>query len=178
MFSNRMPAVLAAALFTVALAATPQTGPVVLKSPDGALEISIATLSGMSPSDSGGQLAYRVSLRGKPVFDWSRLGLEIQGAPPLGAEMRIVSSEASTHDDSWSSPFGKANPIRDHYNAVIVRGVETARRGRRLDIEARAYDDGVAFRYLIPEQPVDARNALDRRADPVPGRARKRPPFR
>ena len=48
---------------------------------------------------------------------------------------------------------GKANPIRDHYNAVTVQTVETAAGGRRLVLEARAYDDGVAFRYFVPEQP-------------------------
>ena len=37
---------------------------------------------------------------------------------------------------------------------MTVRAAETAARSRRLDIEARAYDDGVAFRYLIPEQPA------------------------
>ncbi len=153
MSSRYTLAVFAAATLATALAAAAQNNPVVLKSPDGALELSIATLSGASPSDSGGQLAYRVSLRGKPVFDWSKLGLEIQGGPPLGAGMKIVSAEASTHDGSWSSTFGKANPIRDHYNAVVVKTAENARRVRLLDIEARAYDDGVAFRYLIPEQP-------------------------
>ena len=49
---------------------------------------------------------------------------------------------------------GKANPIRNHYNAVTVQTVETAASGRRLTIEARAYDDGVAFRYVVPEQPA------------------------
>ena len=48
---------------------------------------------------------------------------------------------------------GKANPIRNHYNAVTVQTVETAANGRRLVMEARAYDDGVAFRYVVPEQP-------------------------
>ena len=152
MISKCTPAVLAAAVFSTVFAAGAQTNPVNVKSPDGALELSIATLSGNAPSGGGGQLAYRVSLRGKPVLEWSTLGLQIQGAPPLGAAMRILSSEPSTHDETWSSPHGKANPIRDHYNAVIVRAAETAARSRRLDIEARAFDDGVAFRYLIPEQ--------------------------
>ena len=36
---------------------------------------------------------------------------------------------------------------------VTVQTLETDSNGRRLIIEARAYDDGVAFRYFIPEQP-------------------------
>lgn len=132
-----------------------QTGPVLLKSPDGALEIAIATLAGNAPSDAGGQLAYRVSLGGKPVIEWSRLGLDIQGSAPLGATVKITTSKPSNSDETWRSPHGKANPIRNHFNAVIVETTESGgRRLRRLDVEARAYNDGVAFRYLIPEQPA------------------------
>jgi alpha-glucosidase len=136
-----------------AVTAAAQTGPVVLKSPNGALEISMATLRGQAVEAAGGQLAYRVAFRGKPVIEWSNLGLLIESAPALGPAVRIESSQASSQDETWTSPQGKANPIRNHYNAVAVRTVETTANGRRLVMEARAYDDGVAFRYYVPEQP-------------------------
>ena len=136
-----------------ALTAAAQTGSVVLTSPNGALEISIATVQGQSVQMAGGQLAYRVAFRGRPVIEWSNLGLILEGAPPLGSAVRIGSSQPSSHDETWKSIAGKANPIRNHYNAVTVQTVETAAIGRRLVMEARAYDDGVAFRYLVPEQP-------------------------
>jgi hypothetical protein len=44
------------------LPAAAQTGPVVLKSPNGALEMSVAT--------QGGQLGYRVAFHGRPVIEW------------------------------------------------------------------------------------------------------------
>jgi alpha-glucosidase len=146
-------AMLFALAFAAGLAAPAQT-PVTLNSPNGALELSIASLQGQSVQESGGQLAYRVAFRGKPVLDWSNLGLAIQGAPVLGSAVRIESAKNSASDETWNSVAGKANPIRDHYNAVTVETVETAPDGRRLAIEARAYDDGIAFRYLIPEQPA------------------------
>jgi alpha-glucosidase len=135
------------------LAATAQTGTVVLTSPNGALEISIATVHGQSVQTAGGQLAYRVAFRGRPVLEWSNLGLILEGSPSLGSAVRIGSSQPSSHDETWTSVAGKANPIRNHYNAVTVQTVETAAIGRRLVVEARAYDDGVAFRYLVPQQP-------------------------
>jgi alpha-glucosidase len=98
-------------------------------------------------------LAYRVSFHGKPVIEWSRLGLLLEGSPALGPAVRIESSQPSSQDETWTSPQGKANPIRNHYNAVAVQTLETAAAGRRLTIDARAYDDGVAFRYVVPEQP-------------------------
>ena len=142
-----------------ALAAVPavaQTAPVLLKSPNGDLEMSIATVGGQAVQDAGGQLAYRVTFRGKTVLDWSNLGLALEGSPVLGAAVHIESSQPSSQDQTWNSVAGKANPIRDHYNAVIVQTVEmgaTAAPARRLSIEARAFDDGVAFRYLVPAQP-------------------------
>jgi alpha-glucosidase len=135
------------------IAAGAQTGPVVLKSPDGAIEISIATVQGQSVQPAGGQLAYRVAFRGQPVIEWSNLGLAMEGSPALGPALRIESSQASSQDETWQSVQGKANPIRNHYNAVTVQTVETSASGRRLAVETRAYDDGVAFRYVVPEQP-------------------------
>jgi alpha-glucosidase len=136
-----------------ALTAAAQTAPVALKSPDGALEITIATVRGQAVQAAGGQLAYRVDFRGRAVLGWSNLGLLLDGVPALGPAVRIDSFQTSTQDETWTSPQGKANPIRNHYNAVSVQTVETAANGRRMVVEARAYDDGVAFRYIVPEQP-------------------------
>ncbi len=154
MLSERKLAVIGAMVLLAALPAAGQTGPVVLKSPNGALEMTIATVRGQTPAGAGGQLAYRVTFRGKPVLDWSNLGLAIEGSPVLGAAVHIESSQPSSHDDTWNSIAGKANPIRNHYNAITVQTAETAAPGRRLAIEARAFDDGVAFRYAVPEQPA------------------------
>ena len=153
MLSNlKIVKILALVLLTV-LTAWGQTEPVVLKSPNGALEISFATVGGQSVQAAGGQLAYRVDFRGQPVIEWSNLGLIMEGSPSLGPALRIDSSQPSSQDETWTPVHGKANPIRNHYNAVTVQTLETVANGRRLVMEARAYDDGVAFRYLVPEQP-------------------------
>jgi alpha-glucosidase len=151
MKSHRRFAILCLVVFAAGCSAAAQA-PVVVQSPNGALQLSIATLHGQSVQASGGQLAYRVAFRGKPVLNWSNLGLAIEGAPVLGAAVRVESSKNSAGDETWNSVAGKSNPIRDHYNAVSVQTVETTAAGRRLTIEARAYDDGVAFRYIIPAQ--------------------------
>ena len=142
-----------ALVLLAALAAAAQTGPVVATSPNGALEISIATVRGQAVQAEGGQLAYRVAFRGQPLIQWSNLGLLLEGAPALGPAVRIESSQASSQDETWTAVQGKASRIRNHYNAVTVETAETAANGRRLVVEARAYDDGVAFRYTVPEQP-------------------------
>jgi len=145
-------AALAGAAALIVCSANAQTGPVVLKSPNGEVEIAFATLSrGSQPAETG-QLAYRASFRGKPVVDWSNLGLDIQGSQVLGAQVRITGSEQSQGDETWTAPQGKANPIRNRYNAVVIKAEETGSRRRFIEIEARAYDDGAAFRYRVPRQ--------------------------
>src|SRR6185369_1154531 len=37
-----------------------------------------------------------------------------------------------------------------HYNSLIAQYIQNGSLGRRITIEARAYNDGVAFRYYIP----------------------------
>jgi hypothetical protein len=85
--------------------------------PNGALEISIPTVRGQSVAAAGGQLAYRVTFRGQPMIQWSNLGLILEGASALGP----VSGQPSSQDETWRSVQGKANPIRNHYNAVAVQ---------------------------------------------------------
>ena len=107
MTSSRF-ALLTAALLVATAAA--QTGQVALKSPNGDLEIDIATVRGQAVQEAGGQLAYRVTFRGKTVLDWSNLGLEMEGNSVLGAAVHIESSQPSTNDDTWNSVAGKARP--------------------------------------------------------------------
>ena len=77
-----------------------QAGPVVLKSPNGELEISIATLEGLTLRVEGGQLAYCVSFRGRSVLEWSNLGLILEGSSVLGTAIRIESSQTSNQDET------------------------------------------------------------------------------
>jgi alpha-glucosidase len=152
MSAFKLFAMIAFALTAVSTVAA-QAQPAPLQSPNGALEISIATLRGTSAEASGGQLSYKVTFRGKPVIEWSHLGLLEEGGGELGKAVRIESSRPSSQDETWTPVAGKASSIRNHYNSLAVQTVETGGAGHRLEVEARAYDDGVAFRYVVPEQP-------------------------
>lgn len=114
-------------------------------SPDGRLNISIQTIG-------KGELAYAVSFQGKPVVEPSPIRLDLQGAQPLGPEMRIVNSTRSTRDNTYHLIAGKTSTARDHFNGITVDLEETSGPRRKLKIEARAYDDAVAFRYIVPDQ--------------------------
>jgi alpha-glucosidase len=118
----------------------------VLKSPDGNLEMTI--------SADGGQLSYSVNYRGKPLILKSGMALDIQDQLNLGPNVRIVASRPGSVDETYNVLHGRSNPVRNVCHTVTVEVVEQGRQARKMTVEARAYDDGIAFRYIIPEQPA------------------------
>lgn len=137
-----------------ATAAWSQSGPAVLYAPGGRLAISFQMETGGEPTPAKGKLVYSVSFQGKPLINSSALSLELEGQEPLGTDVRILSATHSQKDETYRLVTGKTSVARDHHNALRLEVEEKAAPGRRLVIEARAFDDAVAFRYLVPEQPA------------------------
>src|ERR1017187_2373152 len=138
-----------ALILSLTAASFAQPSPVALQSPDGRLAISFRT-----NDTASGQLVYFVTFQGKPLIEPSALKLDLQGQRPLGADVRIVNSAASSTDETYHLVTGKASSVRNHYNAIRLDLEETGGPARKLVIEARAYDDAVAFRYVVPQQPA------------------------
>ena len=128
-----------------------QPGNVVLKSPDGRLAVTFETLQRDLAAEAG-QLVYSVAFRDKPLILHSALRLNLQGRRPLGAEVRIANVRATAHDDTYQLVTGKTKSVRDHYNSVALELEETGSSTGKLTVEARAYDDAIAFRYVVPDQ--------------------------
>ena len=117
-----------------------------LASPDSQLRLNFAL-------GNNGQLSYDVAYRGKPVLTRSHLGLDLQNQPAFGANLQIVAATPSKIDETYTVPAGKSREVRNLANVLTLDLRETTPRARKLTIQARAYDDGIAFRYLIPDQP-------------------------
>jgi len=100
----------------------------------------------------GSLLTYNVEFHGKRLFEQSGLGFSLIGQPDLGPGMHTTGQKPGSADDTYTIPVGKTHEVRDHYNGARVDFEDP--NGRRLTIEVHAFDDGVAFRYLIPEQPA------------------------
>jgi alpha-glucosidase len=137
-------------LVTGATAAA-QTASTVLRSPDGQLAVTFETLQKEQPAPSG-QLAYSVTYKGKPLMERSDLSLTLQGWPALGTDVHIVDRKPSTFNQTYHLVTGKATEVRNHYNALRLDLESTGRMHLKLAIEARAYDDAIAFRYVVPKQ--------------------------
>jgi alpha-glucosidase len=98
-------------------------------------------------SDKGG-LNYRVEVDGKTVLTNSPLGLEFQDGTKLGPGAVIANAQTAQHDGTWENHFGKRLKVRDHWQELRLTLQE---QDRTFGLIVRAYDDGIAFRYDLPE---------------------------
>ncbi|MGA3164609.1 MAG: glycoside hydrolase family 97 protein [Terriglobia bacterium] len=123
-------------------------------SPDGNLVISFALKSNPQPYLPGMRAYYRITYRGVAVLTDSPLGLDFDGASPLDHDFEIIDTDQHSHADAWTNPFGAQRNIPDHYNQLRVSLQEKQPPGRRVDLIFRAYNEGAAFRYFLPQQPA------------------------
>ena len=126
----------------------------VLTSPDGKLMISFETITDGKPTAAGGMLVYSVSFHGKPLIERSGLRLDLQGQRPLGTSVRMSKSSTSQTDETYRPVFGKTSSVHNRYNALTVELSDMNGQIRHFAIEARAFDDAIAFRYAVPQQPA------------------------
>src|SRR5262245_29261187 len=100
-----------------------------------------------------GKLFYRLQRNGRDVLLPSQLGFEFRGAGSLSDSLKITNTARSTFDQTWRQPWGEVAEVRDHHNELRVSVQENTRAARRFDVVFRVFDDGIGFRYELPEQP-------------------------
>ncbi|HWE42404.1 MAG TPA: glycoside hydrolase family 97 protein [Gemmatimonadaceae bacterium] len=115
-------------------------------SPDGRNDVSVGIRDGY--------LWYAVDHGGKHVLMPSRLGFAFRGAPELFKGLRITDTARTTYDSTWTQPWGEVARVRDHHNELRVTVAETAAPNRTFSVVFRAFEDGVGFRYEVPDQPA------------------------
>jgi alpha-glucosidase len=100
-----------------------------------------------------GGLYYAIERDNRALFLPSRLGLEFQGTPPLRDSLRITGSTQRSVDTVWTQPWGEVARVRDRHNERRISISEGAPGNRQLVVVFRVFNDGVGFRYELPEQP-------------------------
>jgi hypothetical protein len=105
-----------------------------VKSPDGQLEFRLFTA--LPDGSILNFLEYQVWLHDKPVIETSYLGLDILFQEPLLGENVGLSAD---------------KPIQGaRYKGLWADYLQTSTTGRRIQFEVRVWNDGVAFRYIVP----------------------------
>ncbi len=96
---------------------------------------------------------YAVNFGEEVIIKPSKLGLEFKDQDNLTGPFTISAHKETTLDDKWKPVWGQKSEIHNHATQLKVRLTETGGKKRHLDLTFRAYDDGIGFRYEIPEQP-------------------------
>lgn len=113
------------------------------------------------------RLSYSTALDGRAVVLPSALDLTVDnhiwemalGKRSLPVTRRWMDSfvlegvDETAHDASWHNAFGERSTVRDAYRGLILHFVRHDGSDYRLDVEFRAYDEGIAFRYYLPMHP-------------------------
>ena len=126
-----------------------QSAPLALSSPNQQLVMRFATVQA---KDQPSKLVYSVTFHGKPILEDSGLALELNDPPALGSDVRILDSRAGEGIDDYTLLNAKVSKVHDAYRSLTVHVAENGSLHRLMTIEARAYNDGIAFRYILPEQ--------------------------
>ncbi len=120
-------------------------------------------------------LHYIVEFKGKIIIEESELGVEISNqlfesalAVPNDEckywceNLKLIDTQRAEYDRTWYPVYGERAVVRDRYNEMVLNLRKGSMEGdsqtsydRRkvynMDIQVRAYDEGIAFRYHFPE---------------------------
>lgn len=114
------------------------------------------------------EVYYSVSYKGEPVLENSRAGLGLDNRiwemalgvrnlkqPACWMDNLEVDSVAyqPTINNTWQPLYGERSRVQNAYNAATMYLSKKDGSDYRLNIEVRAYDEGVSFRYFFPEHP-------------------------
>jgi alpha-glucosidase len=102
-------------------------------------------------ADNNG-LYYKISYKGILMVDNSRMNISFKEGGPFNNSLAIRSATTEKITEDYELITGKASKIRSESNRVIVPVTEQTGAKRRIDIEIRVFNDGAAFRYVIPKQ--------------------------
>lgn len=134
------------------LAATPalaqQARPVATAtSPDGSIVLTVST-------DSDARPTWSLSRKGKLLIAPSKLGFILTDGLNMVRGFSIAGSQTASGKETWEQPWGERRYVTDHHNELLVRFRQSDVQGARLmNVRFRLFDDGVGFRYELPEQP-------------------------
>lgn len=120
-------------------------------SPDGKITVSVSV---------GSEIAYSVNYGNAVVLNSSSISFNFKQAPPLGKNMKVIADNNFSVDETWQPVLKRYSEIRNHYNGLHLNLIENKFPGRKIDVEFRVFNDGVAFRTEFPKQFGDRDNVM------------------
>jgi alpha-glucosidase len=115
-------------------------------SPSGTLSLTVTT-------NGEGRVGYAVTRGTTPVIGESHLGFLFTDSRQMLRNMELKSQTTAARDETWEQPWGEWRQVRDRHNEVALTFQERDKLQRTMRVRFRVFDNAVAFRYELPEQP-------------------------
>ncbi|MFB0875097.1 MULTISPECIES: glycoside hydrolase family 97 protein [unclassified Sphingobium] len=116
-------------------------------SPDGSIVLTVST-------DNDSRPTWSLSRKGKLLIAPSKLGFILTDGLNMVRGFSMTGSEKRSDKQTWEQPWGERRYVTDNHNELLVRFKQSDVQGARLmNVRFRLFDDGVGFRYELPEQP-------------------------
>lgn len=116
-----------------------------LQSPDHKNKIEIAI-------NKNGEPQYSLTYDNITVIKPSAMGFDFQDSPSLYSNFKVLKTETSIKDAMWKPLLGESSSVREHYNELVIYLEEESGQKRKMNLAFRAFNDGIGFRYIFPEQ--------------------------
>jgi len=115
-------------------------------SPDGRLRVFL-----VSPAEIDHPLAWAATFDGRPVLQPSSLSLRLEDGTKIGPGATLTGQHRTSISGHWSPPYGIAARHDESHEQIVATFDQPGLNGRRIAFEIilRAYDAGVAIRYLL-----------------------------
>ncbi len=131
--------------FFILFACTPELPPaIVIMSPDHRIRVELEQIQGYP--------TYRIEVDGKLLIRPSALGFRLRKQPDLAGPFKFIQTSQNEINETWEPVWGQENLISSRSNMTRVELEAINSPGRKLILYFRVFDDGVSFRYEIPEQ--------------------------
>lgn len=121
-----------------------KTGEYELTSPDKNLVMTIQ-------QEENGEFTYTFGADRTQLIDRSPMGFILESGDTVPSSgWKIDNTTERQVREEWHPLWGKRAVVEDHYNELTIALSRPSGIPDRMDIVARAYNDGVAFQYRIP----------------------------
>lgn len=117
---------------------------ILITSPDAKIKLWLS-------ADKNG-LYYRMSYKEVLMVDNSRLNISFKEGGAFNNNLVLRNADAERLSEDYDLITGKTSKVHSECNRIIVPVTEQSGIKRRLEIEIRIFNDGAAFRYVIPAQ--------------------------
>ncbi len=115
-----------------------------IASPDTKIEVKVRV--------KDGSVNYEVSFKDSIIIKPSNLGYLLKKSKPMNGNFLVSNFKISNSNTKWAQVWGENKEIIDNFNKLEISLREKVEPFRKMNVVFKVFNDGVGFRYELPEQ--------------------------